>query len=154
MNNKQEFDGGDIHNWICPNLTTYWQLGKVRHSEEFLLQAVQGNQRFRFSLAEGFALQHFTGHFTVKQVQTLCLQQFGEVISPNFVVELLQKLIDLEILVFPEENTQESKVNSSAQHPPPFSQGETPKTPNPKSSGLRLKPCVHWSQQPLFIAKQ
>ncbi|MEW6499305.1 MAG: hypothetical protein AB1589_43535, partial [Cyanobacteriota bacterium] len=85
-------------NWMCPNLGTYWKLSKVRDSDKIILRSLEGNTQFQFSAAEGFALQHFTGTVTLGKIQQRCRQHFGDIISPNFVEELLQKLIALDIL--------------------------------------------------------
>ena len=126
MNSLKELEQKDIFSWICPDLTTYWQLSKIRDAQQFILKALEGNRCFRFSRPEGLALQHFTGHFTVEQVQNLCCQKLGEAISPNLVVELLEKLVDLKILDLPTDN------------------------PNltPPASGPRLKPGVSWFEHP------
>jgi uncharacterized membrane protein len=88
----------DAIHWHCPNLTTYWQLGQIRDSDQVVLQAIEGQQQYQFTAAEGFALRYFTGSFTLAQVQSQCEQQFGATLSPQFVLHLLQKLIDLGLL--------------------------------------------------------
>lgn len=89
--------------WICPNLGTYWQLAKVRDSDRVVLKSRQGEGQFTFSPMEGFVLQHFTGKLPIAQIQRRCQQQFGDSLSPSFVWELLQKLIELGILAAEEE---------------------------------------------------
>ena len=134
MNLQDSLTQNDFHDWICPNLTTYWQLGEVRNSERIVLITIEGNRRLLFSNLEGFALRYFTGQFTVQQVQDFCHQEFSNIIPPNFVAQLLQKLIELEILALPD--------NSSDQLP------DKSQIPNPKSAGLQLKTCLQWIEHP------
>jgi putative peptide zinc metalloprotease protein len=114
----------DAVHWQCPNLTSYWQLGQIRDSEQIVLQAIEGQQQYQFTATEGFALRYFTGSFTLAQVQSQCEQQFGATVSPQFVLHLLQKLIDLGLLTA-DDTTQ-----------PPMQENVAP----------FLKPCVHWIQ--------
>jgi putative peptide zinc metalloprotease protein len=114
--------------WLCPNLTTYWHLGQIRDSDQVVLQAIEGQQQHRFTADEGFALRYFTGRFPVAQVQSQCEQQFGETMPPDFVLHLLQKLIDLGLLIS-EHSDAPSPVSSPQEDTDPF-----------------LKPCVHWIQ--------
>lgn len=89
----------DYHDWICPDLRDYWQLVPDFKSNKVILQTLQGNRHFLFSTAEGFALQHFTGKFTVQQIQTKCSKKFAN-INSHLVAELLHQLIELKILAF------------------------------------------------------
>lgn len=95
------FNIAECQAWLCPNMATDWQLNSVADSDQVLLRAIKTKQKFLFSDAEGYALQHFNGEFTVRQVQERCKQQFGEAISPTFIVQLLEKLVHLEILANP-----------------------------------------------------
>ncbi|MEB3826244.1 hypothetical protein [Phormidium sp. CCY1219] len=88
----------NYRDWLSPNLGTYWQLAKVKGAEKIVLRSREENTQVQFSLTEGFALQHFTGKLTLAQIQQRCEKKFGDRISPTFVEELLQKLIDLNIL--------------------------------------------------------
>lgn len=117
---------------ICPDLRTYWKLSQVKGSDQIILQAIQGNHRFVFSSAEGYALRYFTGEFTVEQVQQCCQQQFSGEISPHLVTELLEKLIALGILASDIE-AEGSNQSEKLAHPKP----NTPPSP-------QLKPCVQW----------
>lgn len=91
-----------------PDLTPYWDLGFVRGQQEFVLSAKTGNRHHRFNLAQGIALQHFMGRYTVAQVQERVSEQLGDTVSPALVVELLYQLVELEIL----EGSRESGVVS------------------------------------------
>jgi putative peptide zinc metalloprotease protein len=116
----------DAVHWQCPNLTSYWQLGQIRSSDQVVLQAIEGQQQYQFTATEGFALRYFTGSFTLAQVQSQCEQQFGTTLPPHFVLNLLQKLIDLGLLTSKDSTpAQVQPIEAS----PPF-----------------LKACVHWIQ--------
>ncbi|HBB30781.1 MAG TPA: hypothetical protein DDZ80_02260 [Cyanobacteria bacterium UBA8803] len=114
-----------LQDWICPDLSSYWKIGKIPNRDEFVLIALNGNQKWRFSLAEGYALRYFNGQFTTQQIQTLCQEELGN-ISPNFVTQLIQKLIDYHLLAV--EDTS-------------FVETQTPK-------GYHLKSGVHWLYHP------
>ncbi|MBW4492271.1 MAG: M50 family metallopeptidase [Oscillatoria princeps RMCB-10] len=118
----------DYHDWICPDIRTYWKLGKVRDSDQIILRSTQGNAQFQFTGAEGFALQHFTGTLTAGEIESRCQQHFRQTLSPNFILELLQKLVELGILQLHTETAPAA-------------------TPNRKTSP-KLKPCVQWIQHP------
>ncbi|MBD2515558.1 M50 family metallopeptidase [Nostoc sp. FACHB-973] len=90
--------------WLCPNLEIHWQILSVSDSDKVLLQAIKTERNFLFSADEGYALKHFDGTLTVKQVQEKCQQELGEEIDHNFIVELLKKLVDLKVLSFPINN--------------------------------------------------
>jgi|GEM_PF-479871 len=113
--------------WICPDLTPYWQIAPIPESQQVILKAIDGNLRVLFSAAEGYALEYFTGIFTVAQIQELCQQHFGEIIPPNFIRELLQKLIKLNILELTEPPTTEA---------------------NHQANVPQLKAEVHWIDHP------
>lgn len=83
--------------WLCPNLSSYWQIGKLPKSNQLMLCSPWSQMHYPISPAEAQALRYFTGQFTVAQVQQQCQQTPGD-ISPTFVVELIQKLIDCQIL--------------------------------------------------------
>lgn len=103
---------------ICPDLTAAWILGKVEHLDQIMLRSRQDERQFPFTLAEGFALRHFTGHFTLEQVQSICEQHLKEA-PANLVLQVWQKLNTLGIL--------------SASAP---------------RSGPQLKACVQWIAHP------
>ncbi|MBD1903892.1 efflux RND transporter periplasmic adaptor subunit [Trichocoleus sp. DQ-A3] len=126
MNLEDGFAPGESYNWICPDLTADWKLGKLRNSDEFVLQSLEGNRRIRFSATEGYALQSFTGRFTVGQVQERCQQQLGNAISPDFVSQLLSKLVVVDILTL----------------------SDAEESPTPGASGSVLKACVQWIKHP------
>ncbi len=105
-------------NWVCPDLTPYWKLLKIKGKAQVFLKA--GEQIHEFSEMEGYALMHFTGQFTVHQVQERCQRKFPALQSPQFVVELCQKLVNFGILA----------------------------TETPHQGTPRLKNTVHWIQHP------
>ncbi len=90
--------------WLCPNLKIHWQIQEVFDSEQVFLQAIKTDKKLLFSATEGYVLKHFDGTLTVKQVQEKCQQKFGEAIEPNFIVQLLNKLADLQVLAIPKKN--------------------------------------------------
>ncbi|MEH2073794.1 MAG: M50 family metallopeptidase [Nostoc sp.] len=90
--------------WLCPNLKIHWQILSVSDSGQVLLQAIKTEQNFLFSGTQGYALKHFDGTLTVKQVQEKCQQEFGEEIEPTFIIQLLKKLSDLRVLSIPKKN--------------------------------------------------
>lgn len=104
---------------ICPNLGAYWKLGQLKNSENIILKSPE--KQFLFSPEEGYALRYFVGQFTRDQIQEACQQEFDNTLPPNFVNQLLEKLIDLGILTF--DKIEEPEI--------------------PPSSSL-LKPCLQW----------
>ncbi len=111
-------------NSVCPDITALWQLS-IHQKDKIVLQEKIGNRRYQFSLVEGYALQRFTGNFTVQQIQDSCKRHFSE-IDPNLVEHLLKKLLTLGVVENP------SSANPS-----------TANTSSPK-----LKSSVHWTYNP------
>ena len=109
-NLKERFPQGDYDRWICPRIGDCWKLAKVRDSDRVVLHSPDGSVQFRFSAAEGFALRHFTDRLTVAQVQAKCRDRFGDTISANLVVELLEKSIALGIIELPAPEIAEAKT--------------------------------------------
>ncbi|MEH1792472.1 M50 family metallopeptidase [Nostoc sp.] len=101
---NSNLDIATCQNWLCPNLKIHWQILSVSDSEQVLLQAIKTEQNFLFSGTEGYALKHFDGTLTVKQVQEKCQQEFGEEIEPTFIMQLLDKLSNLRVLSIPKKN--------------------------------------------------
>ncbi|HEY9829674.1 MAG TPA: site-2 protease family protein [Stenomitos sp.] len=134
MTPEHQLSSEHFSDWICPDISTYWQLAKVRGQDQVILKSTHSERQFRFSIAEGYALQYFTGQLTVEQIQTCCQQQFQDAISNHLtissqlVVELLQKLIALGILALPDTQP----------HPTPASPNQLP----------QLKACVQWIRHP------
>jgi putative peptide zinc metalloprotease protein len=112
--------------WHCPDLRPHWQLGQVRAAHQVVLQARDRPLQYQFSELEGYALRHFTGEYTIAQIQTLCQQQTPIPLPDSFVIDLLQKLIALGLL------TLDTPVSA-------------PSTP---TEGKRLKPEVEWIAHP------
>ena len=109
-NLKERFPQGDYDRWICPRIGDCWKLARVRGDDRVVLRSLDDSLQFRFSAAEGFALQHFTDRLTVSQVQSKCRDRFGDAISANLVVELLEKSIALGILELPVPETAEPEI--------------------------------------------
>ncbi|MGC1245893.1 MAG: hypothetical protein WA865_06740 [Spirulinaceae cyanobacterium] len=109
------------HKQLCPDLTTYWQLRHSPDSEGFFLRAKGLNLCHSFSSKEAFVLQHFNGKWTVDKIQKRSQKHFSGQVSSNFVEELLEKLVSLDIVV-------------------PASELE--------ARGIQLKPCVEFILHP------
>ncbi|NES97299.1 MAG: hypothetical protein F6K32_19170 [Desertifilum sp. SIO1I2] len=131
------------NHWICPDLTAYWLLGAVKNSNQIVLQSKAGNQRHCFSATEGYALQHFTGGFTLAQVTAKCQQKFGETLPGDWGVSLLQKLVVKGILVLESE---EVESEEREQFQSTFNSHCTTR-PTPRSK-LQLKPGLQWIEHP------
>lgn len=127
----------NYQDWLCPDLREYWTLAIVRNSDNIILRAIEGKEKFLFSPIEGYTLRYFTGQYTVRQIQNLAQQEFPNA-DPNLVVNLLQKLISLKILALDEtqENTKANEQKYTSQT----------STPNPHSP--RLKSGIHWLHHP------
>ncbi|VXD24106.1 putative membrane protein [Planktothrix serta PCC 8927] len=119
MNAENYLEAIPLLDWICPDLTPYWKLAKSPNSDRIILKAKNGSVVHTFSALEGFALRYFTGQFTVSKVQKFCQKEVENPLDPNFVIHLLQKLIDLNIL-----------------------------SPEHQQTGIQLKTCVHWIEHP------
>lgn len=126
-------------NWqdyICPDLTAHWQLGQLKDTGEIILQAKDGSRQLRLPSDCGVVLQYCTGKFTAAQVQQECEIALGKGISPIFVVEVLQKLIALEV------------IPPSTEATPPPEPANQPVSAPAYTSPYILKPCVHWIFHP------
>ncbi|MFP5273154.1 hypothetical protein [Coleofasciculus sp.] len=115
------------NNWICPDITTYWKLSQQRDSSQFILHTPDNHHHHQFSPPEAQALRYFTGHYTVNQIQ----QKLGETLPPNFVKQLLQKLITLNIL---------------APEPSHLNQPYPTPSLNPNPNQPHLKSSLQWIQ--------
>lgn len=137
MNLEERQTQAEYQNCICPDIRDYWNLGQLKNSDRVILVSTQVNQRYQFSAAEGYALRYFTGQFTVEEIQNYCQRQYKNEISPNLVIELLQKLITLGILCaeVEKEKKEEKENNPTTQYPLPTTQ--------PK-----LKASVQWVEHP------
>ncbi len=125
------------NNWICPNLSANWQLGKLPDSDEIIFQAKDRTRKLRLSADVGCALQYFTGQFTVAQVQEFCQQQLGDGVSPDLVLQLIEKLVALQIIELPGQG-EAGKIKDENTSSPP---AQNPPSPS-------LKSCVHWIEHP------
>lgn len=133
----------NYQDWICPDLTAYWLLGAMPTRSRVVLQSKTGNQRHHFSTAEGYALQHFTGRFTLAQVSAKCQQKFGETLRADWEVKLLQKLVAKGILAL---EISELNPECAEQIQSTFNLVST--TRPPTGSKLQLKPSVQWIEHP------
>lgn len=102
--------------WLCPDIRPYWQLAKLKSDNRIILRSPQSGDRHIFSAAEGYALRHFVGKYTIDEIQQRCQQELT-VVDSELVAQLVTKLLQKGIFAW-----------------------DTPasdKTP-------RLKPCVEW----------
>ncbi len=97
---------------ILPDLTPYWKLTQTKTSNSILLKAKNSSITHPLTPEEGFVLRYFTGKFTIPQVQKACQKQFNH-LPEDFVLNLLQKLIELQILAWDngEEYSQNFKLH-------------------------------------------
>ena len=87
----------EYNNWICPDIRAYWKLYQLSDSPQIILYSPQNHTNFYFSSIEGYALQFFTGIFTIKEIQNHCQDEFPNS-EPHLVFKLVQKLITLGII--------------------------------------------------------
>jgi putative peptide zinc metalloprotease protein len=114
--------------WLCPDLSEYWVLGRDRATGQFFLKAKHCSLRHPVTEVEVLALQYFRGHVSVQYVQQVCKQKQRNI--PNdFVKQLWQRLVELEILCL-EESVEELRSV----------------TTTPSSNEPRLKSYVQWIQ--------
>jgi multidrug resistance efflux pump len=148
------------------DISPHWQLSQQASSKQYTLRSRHDNRQFPLSPAEVYALSHFTGNFTVTQLQQHCQKKYNSAISPNFVLDLWQKLITLGILTSdesippnpPVKADREQNINNGRKIPnpthsqPPIdnkildtdSTEHQPNSPPPNSAQLQLKSCVQW----------
>jgi len=112
--------------WLCPDITPYWRLSKIRDRDRVLLKAKTGSTQYQFSSVEGYALRHFVGKYTIAEIQTRCQKEFT-VIDAQLVAQLLQKLVALNILAL---------------------EGETENATPQNRAVARFKPGVQWIHNP------
>jgi putative peptide zinc metalloprotease protein len=115
--------------WLCPDLRPQWRLRHNHRADCWVLQGRQATRRIRFTLAEGFALARFSGTWTVSEIQVQCQAEFGETLAPDFVVQLLQRLLSLGIL---------------ADDAPDAAPTDTI---SPPTQSMGLKPGARWTHQ-------
>ncbi|AFZ04634.1 site-2 protease family protein [Calothrix sp. PCC 6303] len=114
---NSNLNAADYQSWLCPNLKIHWQILPIFDSEQVYLQALKTEQKLIFSATEGYALKYFDGTLTVKQVQEKCQQEFGEEIHPTFILQLLDKLVDLKVLAIPKRNEIQNSTTDSQTTP-------------------------------------
>ncbi|MBP0018455.1 MAG: hypothetical protein J7647_13015 [Cyanobacteria bacterium SBLK] len=82
---------------LCPNLRDYWQLLRRKEDDRYLLKSQSTSHEILLSPEEDYALRHFTGQFSVTQIQKRCRQKYLR-ISPDFVEKLCDRLLAEGIL--------------------------------------------------------
>ncbi len=121
---------------ICPDLSAHWQIDdQLYHSGQVILQAKIGNRRYQFEAIEGYALKHFTGKYTARQVLNRCRSHFNKFIPAEFIVKLLQQLTDWEILLTTPEIEGEKPVSDAV-------------SPQVTNNGIQLKSSLEWIYHP------
>ena len=113
--------------WLCPDLRPYWLLGQLPEREGIVLRDRTTGEQHAFSAAEGYALRHFVGHYSIAQIQARLVAEYPEQ-SDDAVARLIERLLTLGIL---------STASAPAAQPPPES-----------TSGPQLKPTVSWRYNP------
>jgi len=148
-----ELTAKDQPDWICPDISPHWQLSQQASSKQYTLRSRHDNRYFPLSPAEVYALSHFTGNFTVTQLQQQCQKQYGSAISPNFILDLWQKLITIGILTSDRgQNINNGREIPNSTHSQPLLDNQIVDTENtenqpnshPNSAKLQLKSCVQW----------
>ncbi|MEM9539824.1 MAG: hypothetical protein AAGA60_09960 [Cyanobacteria bacterium P01_E01_bin.42] len=82
---------------LCPDLRDYWQILCRKEDDCYLLKSKSTAHEIVLSPEEDYALRHFTGQFSIPQIQKRCRQQYSR-IAPNFVEELCDRLLAEGIL--------------------------------------------------------
>ncbi|MFW6296367.1 MAG: site-2 protease family protein [Halothece sp.] len=133
MQVNQTFYPKNADNWLCPNLADEWELNPVRKHQPVILKFKQEDIQHEFTHLEGYALRHFTGRYTVAQIQRFCQDFCSVILNENLpsdlVINLVEKLFALGIL----ENADDELINSATKD-----SGEN------TAPELKLKSCVHW----------
>ncbi|EDX73620.1 peptidase, M50 family protein [Coleofasciculus chthonoplastes PCC 7420] len=161
-----ELTAKEQQDWICPDISPHWQLSQQASSKQYTLRSRHDNRYFPLSPAEVYALSHFTGNFTVTQLQQQCQKKYSSAISPNFILDLWQKLITIGILTSdesitpnpPVETDRGQNINNGREIPNPnpsqpqldnqiVDTDNTEHQPNSHPANplkLQLKSCVQW----------
>ncbi|MGB3532200.1 MAG: M50 family metallopeptidase [Microcoleaceae cyanobacterium] len=140
--NSKIFQSNDS-DLILPDLTPYWKLTQTPTSNAIFLKAKNNSITHQLSLEEGLALRYFSGKFTIAQIQRVCDQQFNH-LSNDFVFNLLQRLIELKILAWEDEEFPSSSPLKQENE----KQENSLAIKQDKPVFLQLKDCVHWIEHP------
>ncbi|MEM9539520.1 MAG: M50 family metallopeptidase [Cyanobacteria bacterium P01_E01_bin.42] len=142
-----------IPEYPCPDITVYWRIAKLRRSGQRVLVAKNAILRHAIAPPESYALQYFTGEFTTRQVQKYCEQKFRD-LPPDFVVQLLDRLVDLGVIVEQSLIPPNPSLEGSSILPnPSLERSSIPPNP-PLEGGERgkqqptFKSCVQWIEHP------
>lgn len=117
-----------LQDCVCPDIRRHWKLVQAVGSDRVVLKAITCERQFQCSSLEAFVLLHFTGDFTVSQIQARCEKQFQ--VPATFVENLIHRLVASEIL---ENFTAEGQSTSNSVS---------------QSRSLALKAAVQWIQHP------
>jgi putative peptide zinc metalloprotease protein len=91
---------------ICPNLSLYWRLEANVNDGSWSLRSNQRRCSTRFTKYEYYALKHFTGEYTVRQIEEIVCSKFGE--KKVSIFQLLSRLIELGVLLINDEDIVET----------------------------------------------
>lgn len=100
LTSETDFSKENYHNWICPDLRSLWH-EKSKPPYQICLIAPVENERIFFETKTSYALAHFTGEWTVQQIQDRCQQHLGGKISSDPVYKVLKQLAAYQIIKFP-----------------------------------------------------
>ena len=97
---KMQQSNPPINNQVClvPTIKKQWTIDRVPNSDQIVLKSSQNNSTIKFFPNESFAIQHLNGQYTVSQIQHECENKF--LVDRKFTVNLLKKLIELDVLDF------------------------------------------------------
>lgn len=130
-----------IPEYPCPDITVYWRIARLRRSQQQVLAAKNATICHEIAPPESYALQYFTGEFTTGQIQSYCEQKFSD-LPPDFVVQLLERLIDLGIVVEQSPVTRHPLGNDRQR----LSTGNPQQITNDQQP--TFKSCVQWIEHP------
>ncbi|TAE61213.1 MAG: M50 family peptidase [Nostocales cyanobacterium] len=118
-------DSTNFHNFVCPDIFNHWDLLPMENTDQFTLKSKSDDRYYEFSGIVGYALQYFTGQYTVSQIQAICQEQFLDINDNQWLQKLLRKLIVLGVIKFEIENPENSQISEEQLSP-------------------KLKSVVHW----------
>ena len=77
---------------LCPDLRQYWQLLHRKEDQQYLLKSKFTPREILLSPEEDYALRHFTGKFTLTQIQRACQKKYPD-LSKFFVSQFCDRLL-------------------------------------------------------------
>ena len=132
-----------IPDYPCPDITPYWRIARLRRSGQQVLAAKNATIRHEIASPESYALRYFTGDFTTGQIQKYCQQKFRD-LPPDFVVQLLDRLVNLGVIV--ERSTNNQQPTTDAIPVNRIHLGNAHQDTNNQQP--TFKPCIQWIEHP------